>query len=588
MKSRAALLLIVFSLAAMSCTRKAPSGKKKIEGVGSAVSLSDHTKIFTRRVEQVAGNVHVAIGFGLANSIMVEGTNGLIIIDTMATREEAKDVLAAFRKISDKPVKAIIYTHNHVDHTLGAEVFAAEGRPEVYAHESTAYYVNRLVSEMRPCITMRSMRMFGSLLDDDGLVNAGIGPRLGIGRDSTVGFVPPTRTFADKIEDEVAGIKFQLIHAPGETDDQLFVWLPEEKVLMPGDNFYWSFPNLYTIRGTPFRSLKRWYQSLDEIRDRKPDYLVPSHTGPLRGAGRIDEILTDYRDAIQFVRDQAIRGMNMGMTADELAETIKLPAHLSGAPYLQPFYGKVSWSVRAMFAGHLGWFDGDSATLEPLTRRQRAKLMARIAGGEGRLLQQAKEALDRSEYQAAVELTGHLVRLNPSDREARRIRVKALIALGEKEENPNARHYYLTEALEIRDGFIARRELSPTPSFVNGVPMQAYFDSLAVNLDPVSSAEVDQQVGMVFPDIREAYTIHVRRGVAEIRRRSEAELDHLDLDIELRASSTLWKEMLAKLRAPVITLPRFDYEKGNALTFARFLKMFRPPKPKLPFEPLAD
>jgi len=86
---------------------------------------------------------------------------------------------------------------------------------------------------MRPITTMRAMRMFGNFLDNEGLVNAGIGPHLSFGPGSTVGFVQPTKTFSDTLEDQVAGIKFKLIHAPGETNDHLFVWLPGQKVLMP-------------------------------------------------------------------------------------------------------------------------------------------------------------------------------------------------------------------------------------------------------------------------------------------------------------------------------------------------------------------
>ena len=159
--------------------------------------------------------------------------------------------------------------------------------------------------------------------------NVGIGPFIGMKPDSKLGFVRPTKTFADTLEAEAAGIKFKLIFAPGETDDQIIVWLPEQETLIASDNFYWAFPNLYTIRGTSFRNLKQWYQSVDKMRDLNPAYLVPCHTRPIIGAQKIQEILTNYRDTIQYVHDQSIRGINAGLTPDELAEHIKLPAHLS-------------------------------------------------------------------------------------------------------------------------------------------------------------------------------------------------------------------------------------------------------------------
>jgi len=324
------------------------------------------------------------------------------------------------------------------------------------------------------------------------------------------------------------------------------------------------------------------------MRDRHPRFLVPSHTVPVRGEEKIERVLTDYRDAIQFVHDQSIRAMNMGMTPDEMAERIRLPEHLAGKPYLQPYYGKVSWSVRAMFAGNLGWFDGDPAGLEPLSREERAKLMARLAGGRGRLLEQAEEALANGEFQVALELSGHLLRLDPHDERTKKLRVRALVSLGEREENANARHYYLTEALEIRDGFVARQEARPTAAFLRRLPLRAFFDSLAVNLDPEASAKIDRKVLVEFPDAGQAFLVHVRRGVAQVR---EADLDQAEreeADIYVVADSVAWKEMLARLRNRAVVIAGFEYRKGNPLAFARFLKLFAPPPAKLAYAPLSD
>ena len=374
------------------------------------------------------------------------------------------------------------------------------------------------------------------------------------------------------------------MHVPGETDDQIAVWLPDQGVLIPGDNFYWAFPNLYTIRGTPFRSLKNWYRSIDAMRDIKPDHLVPCHSRPLSGKNQIETILTDYRDAIQYVHDQSIRGMNMGMTPDELAEHIQLPPHLANAPYLQPFYGKVSWSARSMLTGHLGWFDGDAATLQPLTRQERAALMARIAGGQEALLSVTRKLIQEKSYQAALELTGHLIRLNPELQEARSLRIQALSALAGAEQNPPARNYYLTEAVEIRDRFVVHETARPSAASIRQFDLNGFFDSLAVNLDPEKSAAVNQKILMEFPDAGEAFAIHVRHGVVEIRKRAHDAVGKEEYQLHVVAEADAWKEMLAKLRNPVTTMAGFHYEKGSAFAFASFMRLFKPPKPKLPVE----
>jgi alkyl sulfatase BDS1-like metallo-beta-lactamase superfamily hydrolase len=318
----------------------------------AAKSLAEHGGLFKKGLVQVTEGVHAAIGYGLANSVMIEGADGLIIVDTMTTVEEGRAVLEAFRAVSQKPVRAVIYTHNHADHVFGAAAFVAD-HPEVYAHERTLPLVLRIVSEMRPIVGSRSTRMFGNLLAPADVVNGGIGPFLGITPESTFGFVPPTKTFSDVLEKTVEGVHMKLIHAPGETDDQIVVWLPEKRVLICADNFYSAFPNLYTIRGTPFRSLKGWYRSLDMMRDLSPEYLVPCHTRPITGNEKIERVLTDYRDAIQFVHDQAIRGMNMGMTPDELVACVQ------GAP------SPLSWPSAGLFFLSLVRFSAASWSGEP-------------------------------------------------------------------------------------------------------------------------------------------------------------------------------------------------------------------------------
>ena len=314
------------------------------------------------------------------------------------------------------------------------------------------------------------------------------------------------------------------------------------------------------------------------MRALKPEYLVPSHTRPLTGADKIENALRDYRDAIQYVHDQAVRGINRGLTPDDLAAEIKLPPHLARSPYLQPFYGNVAWSVRSMFSGNLGWFDGNSATLQPLPPRDEAELMARLAGGSGRILEQARAELDDKNYQAALQLTDYILRLDPGSSGGKDVRVRALKALGGREENANARHYYLTEAWEVENGEIARERSTPDAATARSFPLDVFFKNLRVNLNPEASADVDQKVGFVFTDTGERYTVHVRRGIAEI---TPALKD--DLDIKVRLDSGVWKEMLARVRRPVITAGTFTYEKGSAISFLGFLRMFQPAEQKMPY-----
>lgn len=197
------------------------------------------------------------------------------------------------------------------------------------------------------------------------------------------------------------------------------VYLPGENLLICGDNFYKGFPNLYTIRGTPFRSLENWYKSLDLIREINPAFLIPSHGRPVEGREIIHKIITDYRDAIQFVHDQGIRGINSGMTPDELVSYIKLPEHLASSSYLTEYYGKVSWALRSLFSGNLGWFSGDAAELQPLSREEEARMILELSGGKKPFLEKIRGYRNAGKYQTVLQLTGHFLRLFRGHKEAR-------------------------------------------------------------------------------------------------------------------------------------------------------------------------
>ena len=189
--------------------------------------------------------------------------------------------------------------------------------------------------------------MFGSVFPEESIENNGIGPFLEIGKGGRqASLVSPTTKFDNFLELNISGLDIQLYHAPGETNDQIFVWIPKYKALFPGDNFYKAFPNLYTIRGTPYRDLAGWVKSIDMMRYLQPELLVPSHSKPIEGSEEILKNLTDYRDAIQYIHDQTVRLINKGMTPDQIANLIKLPEHLASSPFLKEFYGTPEWSSK--------------------------------------------------------------------------------------------------------------------------------------------------------------------------------------------------------------------------------------------------
>ena len=411
--------------------------------------LIAHSGEFRPEIIKVTERVWVAVGYALANAILVEGTDGVIIIDTTESKTAARAIKTEFDKLTTKPVKAIVYTHNHYDHINGAEVFAAGGTPAVYAHALLETLVQQSNAEVGNAMLPRNLRQFGTLLPDANRPNAGIGPKLVLDPGGALTYLKPTQTFTGTLDITVAGVTMKLVHAPGETDDQIYVWLPARKVLFAADNYYLAFPNLYAIRGTPYRDVRKWRDSVDLMIAEGPEYLVPSHTRPLTGAAHIKGVLTDYRDAIGSVYTQTIAGMNRGLGPDDLVQEVKLPVGLAGKPHLQEFYGTIPWAVRSIFAGNLGWFDGNPTHLFPLAPKDRAERIAALAGGKDALLKNLRQASAGGDSQWTAELADHLLVLEPENAEVKSIKAQALIALGRAQISANARNYFMSSAMQL-------------------------------------------------------------------------------------------------------------------------------------------
>ena len=502
-------------LALLGCSESKPI---EISTPSTPDDLIAHSHEFKKEVIEVTKGVHVAVGFALANAILVEGEDANIIIDTTGTIETAQEVKNLFTEINSNPIEAIIYTHNHADHTYGASVFAEDSNPDIYAHSSTAKYLSRVIGILRPIISSRSSRMFGNVLSKDKVENNGIGPFLEIGRDGRrPGLLYPTKTFEDSLKFEVSGVKVELYHAPGETNDQIFVWLPEKKALFPGDNVYKTFPNLYTIRGTPYRDLAGWVNSIDMMRYLEPEYLIPSHTRPLIGKDKINSILTTYRDGIQFIHDQTIRLMNTGLSPDEIAEVIALPKHLGDSPFLQEFYGSPAWSARNVFSGYLGWFDGNPSTLKPLTLKKEAENIIKIAGDWESLFLIAERSYAEQDYQWSLQLSDYLLRTRPDSKRAKLLRKSALESIGEMESNPNSRYYFLSSAAELAEDYQSNDILLPDLEVVKKYPIESMMEVLKVSVIPEKSVDKNIQLLFTFTDSSKAFSLFLRKGILEIQ-----------------------------------------------------------------------
>ena len=398
-------------------------------------------------VLKAAEGVYAAIGFGPSNSVVIVGQDALILVDAHHSGAAAQEAAAAYREVVDLPFAAVVYTHGDRSHVAGAAAFT--GRfflPDIYAHGNFRLRRSVVGVEARK----RRQRQKGLLLEEEQRSATLIDP---LPQDEGPGdryLAPDKLIYGDRYRVHIAGVHLELIAAPGETQDQLYVWLPRRKVLISGGNFYSAFPGDLAGIGDYGADLEEWARSLDRMRAEKAEVLIPGHTRPLFGAAVIDRALGDYAAALRFVRDKTLRGIDAGLGPDDLAAVIRLPGELAGSPVLAQTHGALEWAVRSVYARHMGWFDGTPGSLVPLPPRTLAWRLHELAGGNISLDQALDSALLLTDYRWAAFLADQLMEIEPTETRHFERKALALEGMAQGLENPQARNFLLSAAKELR------------------------------------------------------------------------------------------------------------------------------------------
>lgn len=414
---------------------------------------SERLRSFTRenypeRLTQVTPGVWHVLGLGHSNAIFIEGATSVILIDTLDTVERGQRLSAIIQRETGKAVKTIFYTHSHPDHRGGAAAFSATN-PEIIAFAPKTPQLAR-TKDLQDIQNLRGNRQFGYLLTDDENISQGIGIREGITCGEARGFVAPTTIYdEDKVLREIDGVRLEIVRLPGETDDQIMVWVPEKQVLCCGDNYYGCWPNLYAIRGGQYRDIATWLGSLEIILSYPARFLLPGHTAALCGVEHIAEVLGNFKDAIDSILTQTLQGMNAGKTMDELAAEIRLPPQYADLPYLAEHYGSIDWTVRSIYTAYLGWFDGNPTHLHSTSPALHAQKTIALMGGRDTVMQAAAEAMKQGDYQWCLELCDLVLACEGHCSDACGQKADALKKLAEFETSANGRHYYLVCAHEL-------------------------------------------------------------------------------------------------------------------------------------------
>ena len=349
----------------------------------------------------------VAFVPSFANVSAVSTDDGLVLVD-VGSPFLSGQVHRTLRTWSAAPLHTAVYSHGHIDHVFGVHRWEADAEangwaaPQVVAHEAVAARFDRYV-RTAGYNSVVNRRQFG--LDD---------------LEWPTRYRYPDRTFRDRLDLAVGGVRAELHHARGETDDHAWTWFPEPRVLCTGDLFIWASPNA----GNPQKVQRfplEWAEALRRMLalydtgSPGPEVLLPGHGYPIMGEDRIRQALTETAELLESLVAQTLELMNAGARLDEAIHTVTPPAHLLARPYLRPVYDEPEFVVRGIWRRYGGWWDGNPATLKPASEVALATELADLAGGPGALADRALALVDPartdSDPDSALRLAGHLVEL---------------------------------------------------------------------------------------------------------------------------------------------------------------------------------
>ena len=501
-----------------------------------------HTERLERRVWNPRPGVWSVVGNGLSNQNLIEGPDGLICIDTGESNQEMAWALAAVREHTTAPVAAVLYTHFHYVGGTRAVFDDAGGPVPIWGHAGIEGNLQRIGGEVSAAAQRGLVHQMAILMPTEGAdatVNLGLGKEFRhpdhAPYDREV--LLPTETFDAPVTIEVAGLTVEVTPAPSDADDSVTFWFPELGVAV--NNILWpTLFNVFAIRGEEYRDPRILLTGLDHLHALGAEHLVGAHGPPISGRERIATDIEEYRDSIQFLWDQTVRGINRGLTVDELTEQVQLPELYQRTYLTHQYYGLVEHHVRQIHAGLRGWFDGHEALLFPEAPLERVRKLIAGFGGPDEVRAQARQALEALDLRWALELATWLVRGELDDHgridggtaDDRALLAAVLRAIAQRTTSANARNWCLTRALEL-DGALDLTRFR-THRFGRGEvlanPPELFVRALRVLLDPARAEGVDDHLRWEFDD-GTSVGLHVRRQVAVPTDGAGAELAlHLD------------------------------------------------------------
>ena len=431
-------------------------------------------------------------------------------------------------------VKAVLYSHSHVDHFGGAEGAIdrndvadpslsidkqlASGKTVILAPEG---FLKHAISEnvyAGIAMARRAQYQYGTVLEkgEKGALSIGIGMGQSTG---TVTLIAPTYEIGEDVPKlTIDGLEIEFQLTPGtEAPAEMNAYFPKYRALWMAENCTGTLHNLYTLRGAQVRDANDWAKYIIEADQRfcdKTDVVFQSHNWPHWGE-EIHEYLLNTAAIYKFIHDQTLHYMNMGYTSNEIAAMISLPDALEKVWYTRQYYGTLPHNAKAIYQKYLGWYDANPVNLDPLPPSETAKKMVEYLGSTEAVLLRAKKDYNKGEYQWVAQITKELVFADPSNQKARNLCADALEQLGYQAESGAWRNAYLMGAAELRNGNLSGRARTANglTNSMRAMTVSMLLDYIAILTDANAAQNDDLTLNLTVTDENEQFYVTRKNGV---------------------------------------------------------------------------
>ena len=534
--------------------------------------LIEHSARLEERFYSCGNDAWCYVGNGLSNQTFVRGPEGIIAIDSGECVEEMRSALLALREVTDQPVVACIYSHFHYVNGTQALYEDSGDDLSIYGHAGIPANLERFGGEVGPKYSRGLVQQFAIVMPpggEDGQVNVGLGRFYRNPEHSpfTPGYLPPNITFTEPVTKKIAGLTVEMTPAPSDATDSITIWFPDLGVCV--NNLVWpALFNIFAIRGEEYRDPRILLDGLAHLESLPVKELIGAHGPPLSGESEITRVIQDYSDSIRFIWDQTVRGINQGLTLDELAAVVRLPERFSRTHFTRQFYGVAEHHVRQIHSGLFGWFDEDVSKLFPQEPFERAEKIVKGFGGLKEVRKEFEQALQSADYRWALELSDWLVKVSEEAEDQNR-QARALRAVAQRTTSANIRNWCITKALEL-DGLLNldrfRRHRFGYSEVLAGKPA-AFVKFLRVLLDPFRARGMNLEICWRFDDGTSAGLL-LRDQVAIPTNGSTA-----DMNVEL--SHEVWARILSGKISPEQAVIAGEIEvQGSIEEFLRVVQVF--------------